>query len=153
MSTKVQLSTARLLLRTYLEDDLPALLPLLGAREVVATTLRIPYPYTENDGREYIQRIQAQEVPTSFGIFDPMTGELYGGVGLTVDEQHARAELGYWIGFSSWGRGYATEAAREMVPHGREPLKLNRIFAGVFAGNESSVRILEKLGFRHEGTA
>lgn len=153
MSKKVQLRTERLLLRRYTEEDIPALLPLLSAREVVVTTLRIPHPYTEKDAREFIQRMQAQEIPSNFGIFDAATGQLYGGVGLTVEEQHSRAELGYWIGFPYWGRGYATEAAREIVRHGFEELKLNRIFAGVFAGNETSVRVLEKLGFKYEGTA
>jgi RimJ/RimL family protein N-acetyltransferase len=77
---------------------------------------------------------------------------LYGGMGLMLDEQHSKAEIGYWIGLPFWGRGYATEAAREVVRYGFQDLKLNRIFAGVYGGNEASMRILTKLGFKHEGT-
>ena len=64
-----------------------------------------------------------------------------------------RAELGYWVGVPYWGRGYATEAAREMLRHGFEDLKLNRIFAGVFGGNVASSNVLRKIGMQHEGTA
>jgi hypothetical protein len=48
------LQTARLTLRPYALTDIPALLPLIGARDVAATTLRIPHPYTESLARDYI---------------------------------------------------------------------------------------------------
>ncbi len=152
MSTKVQLRTERLLLRAYEDSDIPKIAPLLGAWEVVVNTLRVPYPYTENDAREYVKGGQNQDVQTRFGIFDASSGELYGGISLMPEEQHHRAEIGYWIGRPHWGKGYATEAAREIVRYGFETLKLNRIYAGVFEGNPSSTHVLEKLGFQHEGT-
>ncbi len=64
---------------------------------------------------------------------------------------HQHAELGYWIGVSYWGNGYATEAAREMVRYGFQDLKLHRIFASHFKHNPASGRILVKLGMRYEG--
>lgn len=152
MRAKVQLRTERLLLRAYEDSDVPRIVPLLGAWEVVVNTLRVPYPYTHNDAREYVKGGLNQEVQTRFGIFDANTGDLYGGIGLMPEEQHQRAEIGYWIGKPYWGRGYATEAAREMVRYGFETLKLNRIYAGIFEGNPSSVHVLEKLGFQYEGT-
>ena len=48
------LQTERLTLRTHALSDIPALMPLIGAREVAATTLRIPHPYTESDARDFI---------------------------------------------------------------------------------------------------
>jgi RimJ/RimL family protein N-acetyltransferase len=152
MSTKVQLQTQRLLLRSYEEADVPKLIPLLNAKEVVITTLRIPHPYTEQDAREFVKGSEEQEPQTRFGIFDAKTGEFYGGAGLIPEPQHSRAELGYWIGHPYWGRGYATEAAREVVRYGFEELKIHRIFAGVFEGNATSARVLEKIGFQYEGT-
>jgi ribosomal-protein-alanine N-acetyltransferase len=146
----MELKTKRLLLRRYRDDDIPALARLLGAKEVAATTLRIPHPYTEADARAFLK---AQESPASkFGMFEISSGELIGGIGLSVDERHQHAELGYWVGPPYWGKGYATEAAREMLRHGFEDLKLNRIFAGVFTGNPASEQVLRKIGFTHEGT-
>ncbi len=53
-----RLQTDRLTLRPYTLSDIPALVPLIGAREVAATTLRIPHPYTESHARDYIDRVQ-----------------------------------------------------------------------------------------------
>jgi len=39
-----QLQTEHLTLRLHAPSDIPALMPLIGAREVAATTLRIPHP-------------------------------------------------------------------------------------------------------------
>ena len=147
----VELRTKRLLLRTYCESDVPALARLLGAREIAATTLRIPHPYTESDARLFL--LSQQSPASKYGMFELMTGDLVGGVGLVVEEQHKRAELGYWVGLPCWGKGYATEGAREMLRHGFEDLKLNRIFAGVFGGNQASARVLLKIGMKYEGTA
>ena len=55
MSTHPTLETARLRLRPYAEADIPELLPLIGTREVAATTLRIAHPYTEQDARDFLQ--------------------------------------------------------------------------------------------------
>ena len=55
----VMLHTERLLLRPFRRDDIPALLPLIGAREVAATTLRIPHPYTCEDAEKYLDRVES----------------------------------------------------------------------------------------------
>jgi RimJ/RimL family protein N-acetyltransferase len=72
-------------------------------------------------------------------------------VGLRVEPDHRRAELGYWIGVPYWGKGYATEAARALVQYGFETLQLHRIFASHFANNSVSAKVLRKIGMRHEG--
>ena len=50
-----------------------------------------------------------------------------------------------------WGKGYATEAAREMLGYGFESLGLHRIFATCFPHNPASGRILKKIGMQYEG--
>ena len=54
VTAKPTLQTARLVLRPYREADIPELLPLIGTKEVAATTLRIAHPYTEQDAREFL---------------------------------------------------------------------------------------------------
>jgi [ribosomal protein S5]-alanine N-acetyltransferase len=51
-----------------------------------------------------------------------------------------------------WGRGYATEAAAEVIRYGFEECGLQRIFAGCFLRNPASGRVLEKVGMQREGT-
>lgn len=144
------LETRRLALRPYSEGDIPELLPLIGAREVAATTLRIPHPYTEHDAQEFIASIGTQD-EVHLGIRMRTDGRLIGGIGLRLNRQHQNAELGYWLGVSFSGKGYATEAAQEMLRHGFQDIGLHRIFASHFKGNSASGRVLAKLGMRYEG--
>lgn len=146
-----ELLTQRLLLRDFRREDIPDIVRLAGAREVAATTLRIPHPYTEADAEEFLKRRQERAFGYSFAITLRVSGELCGGVGLHPDPAHPRAELGYWIGVPYWGNGYATEAARAVVDFGFRELKLQRIFAHHFEGNPASARVLEKIGMKHEG--
>jgi RimJ/RimL family protein N-acetyltransferase len=150
MSTLPTLETARLKLRPYSESDIADLLPLIGTREVAATTLRIAHPYTEQDARSFLA---LTEQPDKIWLAITLRSDArqIGGVGLRVDDEHQHAELGYWLGVSHWGQGYATEAATEMLRYGFESLKLHRIFASHFGHNPASGRILAKLGMRHEG--
>lgn len=69
-----------------------------------------------------------------------------------IDERRGWANLGYWIHPAHQGNGYATEAARLVVSHGFEALRLHRISATIVTRNEASKRVVEKLGFVHEGT-
>jgi RimJ/RimL family protein N-acetyltransferase len=149
-TTPPTLETVRLKLRPYVEADIAELLPLIGTREVAATTLRIAHPYTEQDAKDFLK---LAEEPGRLWLAATLRsdGRQIGGIGLRIDEQHQHAELGYWLGVPYWGQGYATEAAGEMLRYGFEDLKLHRIFASHFKHNPASGRILVKLGMRHEG--
>lgn len=61
--------------------------------------------------------------------------------------------LGYWIGQSFAGRGYATAAARAMIGFAFQDLNLHRLEAACVPGNTASRRVLEKAGFALEGQA
>lgn len=70
-----------------------------------------------------------------------------------VDARHGCADLSYFLGdVASWGRGIASQAIALALEHGFGALGLHRIQAGVYAGNQASIRVLTRLGFRHEGT-
>lgn len=148
------LQTGRLTLRPYTLDDIPVLVPLIGAREVAATTLRIPHPYTEEIAREFIANAEKDHASgrcVRLGIIVRESAALCGGVGLQIESDHRRAELGYWIGLPYWGQGYATEAAFAVVQYGFEALALQRIFASHVTANVASGKVLQKIGMRYEG--
>ena len=62
------------------------------------------------------------------------------------------AGLGYIYRQAAWGHGYATEAAHGVLGWAFGTLDLNRVQAEVDTRNPASARVLEKLGFRREGT-
>jgi RimJ/RimL family protein N-acetyltransferase len=144
------LETDRLRIRPYIEADIPELLPLVGTREVAATTLRIAHPYTEQDARRFLELAKEPD-KLWLAITLLSDGRQIGGIGLRIEQEHQHAELGYWLGVPYWGKGYGTEASRELLRYGFEELELHRIFASHFRQNPASGRILKKLGMKHEG--
>jgi RimJ/RimL family protein N-acetyltransferase len=150
MTSPPTLETGRLRIRPYCEADISELLPLVGAPEVAATTLRIAHPYTEQDARAFLELVKEPD-KSWLAITLRADGRQIGGIGLRIEPQHQHAELGYWLGVPCWGRGYATEAAREVLRYGFEDLGLHRIFASHFKHNPASGTILKKLGMHYEG--
>jgi [ribosomal protein S5]-alanine N-acetyltransferase len=144
------LETSRLRIRPYSDADIPELLPLIGTREVAATTLRIAHPYTKQDARDFFELAKEPD-KLWLAITLRADGKQIGGIGMRIEPQHRHAELGYWLGVAYWGQGYATEAAREMLRYGFEELGLHRIFATHFKHNAASGRILKKIGMHYEG--
>ena len=65
---------------------------------------------------------------------------------------HQTMELGYWIAEPFWGKGYVEEACRGVLAFAFAEYSPERMQARVIEGNDPSARVLEKLGFREEGT-
>ena len=84
MPLPATLETARLKLRPYREADIAELLPLIGAREVAATTLRIAHPYTEHDAREFLVLTKDPD-KIWLAITLRTDGRQIGGIGLRLD--------------------------------------------------------------------
>ena len=66
--------------------------------------------------------------------------------------EYRSASMGYCLDEDAWGHGYATEAGRSLLRWAFDTLDLNRVQAEVDTRNQASARVLEKLGFRREGT-
>jgi ribosomal-protein-alanine N-acetyltransferase len=154
MTAPQEIKTARLLLRPLETGDLPEMAHLAGAREIAATTVRIPHPNTPADAENFLALATEEFREGSSCVFAICVApgrQLCGAIGLQIAPAHRHAELGYWIGVPYWGRGYATEAARAVVAFGFETLGLHRIYAHHFAGNDPSGRVLLKIGMKYEG--
>jgi RimJ/RimL family protein N-acetyltransferase len=152
----LELNTERLRLRPLTEADAPQVRLLAGDHAISSTALYIPYPFPEGAAEEFIAgTIEARlaGVGYTFAIEErAVPGRLVGCMGLPLQVDDRKAELGYWIGRPWWGLGYATEAGRAMLRFGFETLGLHRIHANHIGGNEASGRVLQKLGFQYEGT-
>jgi len=67
------------------------------------------------------------------------------------DVPHQSAELGYVLARARWGQGLMREVLPALVRHGFEALGLHRMEARIDPGNDASIRLVERLGFREEG--
>jgi RimJ/RimL family protein N-acetyltransferase len=61
-------------------------------------------------------------------------------------------EVGWRLAFGHWGKGFASEAARECLHFGFELLGLNEIVSFAAGGNIRSRAVMERLGMRETGT-
>ena len=155
MAVYPTLETERLVLRAFVPEDAPAVRLHCSDRDIASTTLTIPHPYPEGAAEEWIAShdaaFQGGEAIT-LAITLRETGEVAGAIGLTFKLHHGRAEMGYWVGKPHWGRGYATEAGRQLARWGFEAMGLHRIVAHHMTRNPSSGAVMRKMGMRHEGT-
>jgi len=155
MRESPRLVTERLLLRPFTDIDGPAVERLAGAREVADTTLSLPHPYPIGGGAEWIAtHASAWERGERLSLAICSRGaseDLLGAMGLHISMTHRHGEIGYWIGVSSWGKGYATEAARALVGYAIAELGLHRLQGRHFSRNPASGRVMQKLGMQLEG--
>jgi len=76
--------------------------------------------------------------------------QLLGSTGLEFETPET-AVTGYVLAKDAWGRGYATEALTAMVTLARN-LGVARLCAQCHCDHAASIQVLEKCGFRSEGT-
>lgn len=78
------------------------------------------------------------------------TGEAIGMCGLLKRDTLPDADLGYAFLPRHWSRGYAVEAGAAALRHAREALGLPRVLAITDPDNESSIKVLQRLGLGFE---
>ena len=104
--------------------------------------------------RRYAEDMRTDQAYPFF-LFRSADNALIGGLALAnIRRGVAQAgSLGYWIGEPFTRRGYMTAAVRALVPAAFDVLRLHRVEAACIPTNQTSVRLLEKTGFRREGYA
>lgn len=113
----------------------------------------LPYPYTEQDGVEYIQAMLTADENETFAFAITVSDKVIGSIGVFRQGNiHRRtAELGYYIAENYWNKGIMTEAVKQICEYVFNNSDIIRIYAEPFAYNMASCRVLEKVGFQFEG--
>jgi|SRR5438105_756954 len=156
MRSSVVIETARLRLRSLRDDDLAELVALIGNWEVARWVSSVPHPYGEADGREWIAVVQQDHAngrPRRFAIALKATDQIIGGVGLdgSTGDESDEPSLGYWLGQSDWGKGYAREAVAAIIDYGFRTLGLATIRAYTDPSNAASQKVLLHCGLTYVG--
>lgn len=113
----------------------------------------LPYPYTEQDAKQYITAMLSAEETDVFAFAVTVEGRAVGSIGAFRQENIHRqtAELGYYLSEEYWGNGIMTQAVKQICTHIFSTTDIIRIYAEPFAHNVASCRVLEKAGFQYEG--
>ena len=114
----------------------------------------LPYPYTEQDGTDYISTMLSVDENETFAFAITVDNKVIGSIGVFRQENIHRqtAELGYFIAEECWGKGIMSEAVKQTCEYVFDKSDIIRIYAEPFAYNTASCRVLEKVGFQYEGT-
>lgn len=151
----IVMATDRLVLRRFTEDDPELLVELDGDPEVMRyVTGGVPTPQIRVETALPAMIRDYARFP-GFGAFAAHAGEEFVGWFMLLPgaaSPPGEAELGYRLRKPAWGRGLATEGAREVVRYGFTERGLHRVFAETMTVNTRSRRVLEKAGLRHEYT-
>ena len=147
--------TDRLLLRWLNAGDSTFILELVNERSWIryigdkgVKTIQDAQRYIENGPVEMYHRL-------GFGLYLvelKENGVPLGICGLIKRESLADVDLGFAFLPRFWANGYAFEAASAVMAYARTALGLPRIVAILSQDNHRSANLLEKLGFRFDGT-
>jgi RimJ/RimL family protein N-acetyltransferase len=147
--------TARLLLRPLRAADIPDLVAYRSLPEVcrwvpfepmnaatIASRLRGPWAATT---------LETEGDVLTLGVAVPDTGEVIGDVMLRwLSAEHSCGEVGYVFHPAFAGQGYATEAAHAVLHLAFDDMALHRVIARIDARNQTSARVVARLGMRQE---
>jgi len=101
-----------------------------------------------------------QRLPRAYALYPGLgtwratrrdNGDFIGWFALKYVPGTAEVEVGYRLRHGAWGRGFATEVARELVRYGFDDLGLKRIIGVTHPDNVASQRVLQKIGLTDIG--
>jgi RimJ/RimL family protein N-acetyltransferase len=150
------LETPRLILRPFKDEDLE---PFLAYRSdpLISRYQGWELPYTRQMALDFVEEMKNAEPGNrwrwyQFALELRLDGVMIGDCGFHLLEADRRqAEIGFTIAYKYQGFGYGSEAVIRVLDYLFEEMELHRVQATCDPENLSSVRLLERVGFRREG--
>ncbi len=147
---KIFAETERLLVRDWVESDIPPYVEMNANQEVMEFFLK---KLSEQESLDMLEIIRSEIATSGFGFFAVERKEdhqFIGFVGLhniTFDVDFGPAiEIGWRLLPAYWGKGYAVEAAEACFSFAKENLGLKEVVAFTALLNKKSERVMQKLG-------
>jgi RimJ/RimL family protein N-acetyltransferase len=150
----IYLETDRLILRGWKEEDLPLFAAINNDPKVMEFMASL-LSYQET--ADFIIRIKQEFQQKGFGLYAvevKKTKEFIGFVGLHIPAFTAHftpcVEIGWRLNSQYWGRGYASEAAKEVLKKAFTDLKLTEVVSFTTVHNTRSRKVMEKIGMHYD---
>ena len=150
------LESERCIVREGTGEDVEGILNIY--KDIEEFSLTRPFD-TPEEGRQYMQDYREMVYRFyEYGLWmveEKESGVLIGVVGLEnqIFQKKEYLALGYIIGKKWRGQGYAEEVCREILVYSEAEFGVEELHCFVEPENAASIRLVEKLGFRREGTA
>jgi RimJ/RimL family protein N-acetyltransferase len=150
----MQIESKRLILRNWKDTDVADLVEGLNNIEVAKWMAGVPYPYTENDAKNFLEDVKNNDetIKISLAIVLKENNKVIGGTEIrNINKKDGTAGGGIWLNEKYQKNGYGTEAFSARNKYCFDVLNLRRIDNGYFKGNEKSRKMQLKLGYKDEG--
>jgi RimJ/RimL family protein N-acetyltransferase len=149
-----QLTTERLLLRQWCEEDLEPFAAMNGNPEVMRY---FPATLTRAESDRFARHIQGLIAVHGWGLWAVEVADgapFIGFVGLNRPRFEAHftpaIEVGWRLSRPYWGRGYASEAGAAALTFAFDELKCPEVVSFTSLINEPSLRVMRRLGMSHD---
>ena len=137
----MQIESQRLILRSYKDEDIEDLVEGLNNINVTKWMAEVPFPYTEEDAKNFIERAKKNDenIKIALAIVLKENNKLIGGTEIrNINRKDGIASGGIWINEKYQKNGYGAEAFSSRNKYCFDILGLRRIDNGYFKGNEKS---------------
>jgi RimJ/RimL family protein N-acetyltransferase len=154
MANTIEIHTERLVVRSIRSDDAEAIFRYRSDSNTNQYQNWIPK--TINDVHDFIKNRVSPTIDTidtwyQFVIIKKEQDEFIGDIGVHfLDSEKKQVELGCTFDKKFQGKGYATEAMKEMIHFLFTILQKRRITVSTDPRNTKAIRLIERLGFRKE---
>ena len=154
LKTLPEIHTQRLLLRKIEESDADAILFLRTDKTVNKYIQRPASRQIKNisDALNHIRKInkdKEENISFAWGMTLKNSPDIIGTICLwNFSKDHKKAEVGYDLNPKFQRKGYMSEALKKILHFGFKELNLDLIEAFTHHQNKSSIKLLEKHGFR-----
>ncbi|MGC5701861.1 GNAT family N-acetyltransferase [Pseudomonas sp. NFXW11] len=153
MEPILQLESARLLLRQWRDDDLPAFAAMCADPQVMRY---FPAPLSRLESAALIGRVRGHFAEHGFGAWAlerKDNGAFIGFTGLGVVGFEAAftpaVEIAWRLAREHWGLGYASEAAWTVLRCAFDRLSLEQVVAFTTRSNLPSQKVMQAIGMQH----
>lgn len=148
-----EISTRRLNLREIKQEDAESIYKILSNREVIKHDTFELFTNIKQveDMIKWFNDVFKEKRAIFWGISLKNEHEIIGFCKCEIEIPKVRADLGYDLRYDYWNMGIMTETLDAVINFTFQTLGVNRIEAAVSTENNSSIRVLEKLGFVKEG--
>ena len=146
--------TERLLLRQFADNDLENVFKGLSHPDVIKY-YGVSFQRLESTKEQmtFFADLEKNETGIWWAVCSLDNQTFYGAGGLnSLNKEHKKAEIGFWLISDFWGDGIMKEAMPLICSYGFDNLELHRIEGFVESENKNCKNAMAKLDFQHEGT-
>jgi RimJ/RimL family protein N-acetyltransferase len=155
MEASLDLESERVLLRQWVESDVPSFVQLNSDPKVMQY---FPQALTEQESRGFVSVMSSVIDENGWGFWAAelkSSGDFIGFVGLNIPRTilpfSPCVEVGWRLHKEYWGNGYATEGGRVSLAYAFECMKIDEVVSFTTKSNYKSRKVMERLGMENTG--